>query len=84
MKCNVGRTDRIIRVIIGLAIIWAGFYYESWWGVIGVIPLATGAFAYCPTYIPFKFSTCLCFTHNYPPAIRVKVRFVQGANLIAP
>ena len=58
MKCNVGRTDRIIRVIIGLAIIWAGFYYESWWGVIGVIPLATGAFAYCPTYIPFKFSTC--------------------------
>ena len=49
MKCNVGRTDRIIRVIIGLAIIWAGFYYENWWGAIGIVPL-TAAIGYCPLY----------------------------------
>ncbi len=58
MKCNVGRNDRIIRVIVGLAIIWAGFYNEEWWGVIGLAPLATAAIAYCPLYAPFKFSTC--------------------------
>ncbi len=58
MKCNVGRTDRIIRVIIGLGIIWAGFYYEDWRGAIGIIPLATAAMGYCPLYTPFKFSTC--------------------------
>jgi hypothetical protein len=58
MKCNVGKTDRIVRVIIGLAIIWAGFYYEEWWGVIGIVPLATAAIGYCPAYTPFKFSTC--------------------------
>jgi hypothetical protein len=58
MKCNVGRTDRIIRVIIGLAIVWAGFYSESWWGLIGILPLATAAIGYCPLYPPFKFSTC--------------------------
>lgn len=57
MKCNVGRTDRIVRVIIGLAIIWAGFYYENWWGVIGIAPLASAAIGYCPIYPPFKFST---------------------------
>ena len=32
MKCNIGKTDRIVRVLIGLAIIWAGLYYENWWG----------------------------------------------------
>lgn len=58
MKCNVGRTDRIIRVIIGLAIIWAGFYYESWWGAIGIVVLIPAAMGYCPLYVPFKFSTC--------------------------
>jgi hypothetical protein len=58
MKCNVGRTDRIVRVIIGLGIIWAGFYYENWWGAIGIIPLATAAMSHCPLYTPFKFSTC--------------------------
>ncbi len=58
MKCNVGRTDRIVRVIIGLGIIWAGFYYEDWRGAIGIVPLATAAMGHCPLYTPFKFSTC--------------------------
>jgi hypothetical protein len=58
MKCNVGRSDRIVRVIIGMGIIWAGFYSESWWGAIGIVPLATAALGYCPAYAPFTFSTC--------------------------
>jgi hypothetical protein len=58
MKINIGKTDRIIRVLIGLGIIWAGFYYESWWGVIGLIALITAAIGHCPMYAPFKFSTC--------------------------
>jgi hypothetical protein len=58
MKCNVGRSDRIVRVIIGMGIIWAGFYSESWWGALGIVPLATAALGYCPAYAPFKFSTC--------------------------
>jgi len=55
---NVGKTDRIVRVIIGLGIIWAGFTYESWWGVVGILPLVTAALGHCPAYVPFKFSTC--------------------------
>jgi hypothetical protein len=57
MTCNVGTTDRIIRVIIGAAIIAAGVYYESWWGAIGVIPLSTAAIGWCPAYLPFGMST---------------------------
>lgn len=58
MKCNVGGMDRRVRVIGGLLIVLAGFYYESWWGALGVIPLITAAIRFCPLYVPFKYSTC--------------------------
>ncbi|MDX9881081.1 MAG: DUF2892 domain-containing protein [Prolixibacteraceae bacterium] len=57
MKCNVGTTDRIIRIVLGLVIVVLGVYFSSWWGLIGIIPLATGLFKWCPLYIPFKIST---------------------------
>ncbi|GGY89819.1 MULTISPECIES: YgaP family membrane protein [Shewanella] len=58
MQCNVGTTDKIIRVIIGLAIMAAGYYYQSWWGIIGIIPLMTAAIGWCPLYVPFGISSC--------------------------
>jgi hypothetical protein len=58
MQCNVGGIDRTVRIIIGLIIIAAGIYFQSWWGAIGLIPLATGIFRICPAYLPFRFSTC--------------------------
>jgi hypothetical protein len=50
-------TDRIIRIVIGLIIVVLGVYFNSWWGLIGIIPLATGIFKWCPLYVPFKIST---------------------------
>jgi len=50
MKFNVGNLDRSIRYILGWAIITAGFYYQSWWGTVGLILLATGLIAWCPAY----------------------------------
>lgn len=58
MKCNVGKTEKIIRIIAGLAIIGAGVYFQSWWGAIGAIPLITGALGWCPLYVPLGISTC--------------------------
>ena len=58
MKCNVGPMDRIIRIIIGVVILAAGFYYKSIWGVIGFITLLTGIFGTCLLYMPFGISTC--------------------------
>jgi hypothetical protein len=57
MTCNMGKTDRIIRVIIGVAIAALGFYYKSWWGLLAVIPLVTAALGFCGLYVPFKIST---------------------------
>ena len=58
MKCNVGKTDRTLRVIAGISIILAGVYYESWLGAIGIVPLVTAGLGWCPAYIPFGFSSC--------------------------
>jgi hypothetical protein len=58
MKCNVGKTDRVFRIILGLIIILAGFYYQNWWGAVGIVPILSGLIRWCPAYIPFGFSTC--------------------------
>ena len=57
MKKNVGKTDKIIRIVLGLVIIAAGLYFQSWWGLIGVPVLLTGVFNFCLAYLPFKIST---------------------------
>jgi hypothetical protein len=57
MTCNIGKTDRIVRVIAGVAIAALGFYFKSWWGLLAIIPLLTAALGNCPLYVPFKIST---------------------------
>jgi hypothetical protein len=57
MKCNVGPVDRLLRIIIGLIIALVGVVFDSWWGLVGLIPLATGLFKFCLLYVPFKIST---------------------------
>jgi len=42
MKKNVGKTDKTIRIILGVLIGAAGIYFSTWWGLIGLIPLLTG------------------------------------------
>ena len=58
MKINVVRTDRTIRIIAGVVIIALGFYYQSLWGVIGLIPLLTGLFRSCVLYSLLGINTC--------------------------
>jgi len=57
MKCNVGNVDRLLRIILGLVIAILGVVFDSWWGLVGLVPIATGLFRFCPLYVPFKIST---------------------------
>ncbi len=57
MTCNVGGFDRAFRIVAGLVILGAGAYFRSYWGLIGLIPLVTGIFRFCPAYLPFGWST---------------------------
>jgi hypothetical protein len=59
MKQNVHNIERVVRVIVGLAIISLVFIGpKSAWGWLGLIPLATGVIGWCPPYALFGFSTC--------------------------
>jgi len=59
MTANVGTVDRAIRIALGLALI--GATLMGWigvWGWLGLIPLATGVFRFCPAYLPFGLNSC--------------------------
>lgn len=59
MKINVGGIDRILRIIAGLALIGATLSgMIGVWGWIGVVPLVTGLFKFCPLYTVFGMSSC--------------------------
>jgi hypothetical protein len=58
MKTNIGTLDRIVRFVIGCAILGAGYYFKSWWGLIGFGPILTGIVRFCPAYLPFGLNTC--------------------------
>lgn len=55
---NVGSIDRVLRVIVGLGLLAAGYVFKSWWGLVGVVPLLTAAIGFCPAYLPLGLSTC--------------------------
>jgi len=58
MKANVGGLDKKIRIAAGIIIIAAGAFFQSWWGAIGIVPLATALINWCPAYLPLGISTC--------------------------
>lgn len=58
MKKNVGTVDMIIRIIIGIVIASLGIVYQSWWGLLAIVPLLTALINFCPLYTIFGFSTC--------------------------
>ena len=59
MNHNIGTTDRTLRIVAGLALIGASLLgYIGAWGWIGLVPIATGMFRFCPAYLPFGLSTC--------------------------
>ena len=71
MSNNVGTTDRIVRVVVGLLLIAfaipLGFPQTgwNWFGWIGVVPLLTGLLGTCPAYSLIGLSTCPAGAHRH-------------------
>lgn len=62
MKGNTSNIDRIVRVLLGLVLIYVGFAVMTGTsgivvGVLGFIPLLTGILGFCPIYALLKIST---------------------------
>lgn len=58
VKKNVGNTDAVLRVILGMIILFAGLWYNSLWGFVGIVFIASGALSFCPIYRIFGIQTC--------------------------
>jgi len=59
MKTNVGTVDRVIRLTAGVVLIGLTLTGTiGMWGWIGVVPLATSLFGYCPAYPLIGMNTC--------------------------
>jgi hypothetical protein len=59
MTANVGSLDRALRIIVGLALLSLVFIGpQTPWGWIGIVPLITGLFSFCPAYTLLGFNTC--------------------------
>ncbi len=61
---NVGGIDRVLRIVIGLAILgWGAYGWQTTgtfnlWALIGLVPLLTGLIGWCPPYSLLGISTC--------------------------
>ena len=59
MKCNVGRIDRVLRISVGLVLVGLAISNViGVWGWIGIVPLATGLFKFCPLYPILGINSC--------------------------
>lgn len=60
MTKNIGRIDRVVRVLAGLGILSLFFVLEGasrWWAVVGFAPLLTALAGWCPAYVPVAINT---------------------------
>lgn len=56
---NEGTLDRTLRIILGIALISLFFVGpQTAWGLVGIVPLATGLIGFCPLYRLVGISTC--------------------------
>ena len=59
MTRNVGSIDKALRIVGGLALLGLGAFGPlGWWGLIGLVPLATGLMSSCPAYSLLGMNTC--------------------------
>jgi hypothetical protein len=61
MAKNVGTIDRTLRVLLGLVLLSLVVLLDTparWWGLVGLVPLLTGLFSFCPLYSVLGISSC--------------------------
>ncbi|CAN1531926.1 Protein of unknown function DUF2892 [Caulobacteraceae bacterium] len=59
MKLNEGAVDRVLRVLVGIAILSLAFVGpRTPWAYLGIVPLLTGIVGFCPLYAILGINTC--------------------------
>ena len=53
MTANIGTVDRVLRIVLGLALLALVFLLEGaarWVGLVGLVLIGTAFVGYCPAY----------------------------------
>jgi Protein of unknown function (DUF2892) len=59
LATNEGTVDRVVRVVLGVALLTLTIVGpKTLWGLLGLLPLATGLVGTCAVYSIFGLSTC--------------------------
>ena len=61
MTGNVGKTDKVLRIVAGIVLLALFFILDGsarWLGLIGLVPLVTGLVGWCPAYAMIGVNTC--------------------------
>ena len=58
MKANVGGIDKILRIVVGIALIAWALMGGPVWAWIGILPLVTGTLGWCPAYTLIGLNNC--------------------------
>ena len=58
MTKNVGSIERLLRILIGAALVAWAYFGNVPWAYLGVVPLLTGLVGWCPPYAILGINTC--------------------------
>jgi len=58
MKCNIGKTERLIRVAAGLLLAVTGIFSSGLWAILGAAVMATAFIGWCPVRAALGLSSC--------------------------
>lgn len=59
MKANIGGIDKVLRILVGLALIaWVLLANGPVWAWFGVLPIVTALVNFCPAYTILGINTC--------------------------
>jgi hypothetical protein len=64
MKSNIGMTDRVVRMFLGISVAMLFVFQNSIWAMIGLIPFITGIVGICPLYSVLGINTDKSGAHS--------------------
>jgi len=85
MKANVGGLDRSLRIIAGLFLVDLALSGTAGaWAWVGLLPLFSGALAWCPLYLPSGLSTVTRVVHHLSTEALRDAIFVHAQSTVRP
>jgi hypothetical protein len=69
MKHNVGDTDAVVRIVLGMLIWFSGFIFHSWLSMLGLVLVLTAMINFCPLYRLLGINTAKKDRTTTPPIL---------------